>query len=46
MLNNIAYEAIYFGLVKSGSLAGPGGLINPDGSPNGGFFDMYESWYS
>ena len=45
-LKSVAYEAIYFGLVKSGSLAGPAGLINPDGSPNGGFFGMYESWYS
>ena len=45
-LKKYAYEALYFGLQKSGSLAGPAGLINEDGSPNGGFYTMYKDWYT
>lgn len=45
-LKKVANEAIYFALVKGSTMAGASGLINPDGSPNGGYYSMYENWYS
>ncbi len=45
-LKKIANEAIYFSLNKGTTMAGAAGLITSSFQPNGGFFSMYENWYS
>jgi len=44
-LSKIGAMAFYFGLQKCNSMAGPSGLINSDGSPNGPYYSMYKSWF-
>jgi hypothetical protein len=42
----VSYMAFYFGLEKCNSMAGPSGLVNPDYSPNGGYYNMFKNWLS
>ena len=42
-LKKVSDEAFYFCLMKCDTMAGPGGLITPTFTPNGPFFDWYQS---
>ena len=42
-LKKVSDEAFYFCLMKCDTMAGPGGLITPTFTPNGPFFEWYQS---